>query len=137
MARLTSIEGAWLPVDEASRKELRGVGEIEVVIVKEKAATRKQQNALHVYCQQIADDLNESGQDQRVVLPVDAEIPWTMLAVKHQLWAVVQKIMTDQDSTTEMGSVDPSEIHRVIDAHLAKTRNVSRPWPSKSDPHYR
>ena len=125
---------SWQPQTLEDARALEGIERVQVVPEADKVATRRQQNAMHQYCRQIADDLNESGQDQRAVLDVEVEIPWTMEAVKHQLWAVIQKLMTGQDSTTEMSTVDPSEIHRVLDAHLAKTRGVSRPWPSKDPP---
>ena len=136
MARLKSIEGAWLPVDDASRKELQGVSEVEVSLA-EKAMTPKQQSAVHVYIRQIAQALNDAGLDMKSVLKPEVEIPWTEYSVKEFIWRPVQKSMIGKDSTTDLNSAEPSDVHRVVDRHLAEKFGISRPWPSKSGPHYR
>ena len=133
MARLKSIEGVWLPADNASREELKGLIEVDVVPA-EKAMTAKQRSSIHVYLRQVMTALNNAGLDMRKVLKPGVEIPWTEYAAKEFLWRPIQKAMTGKESTTALKTVDPSEVHQVLDKHLSEKFSVSFPWPSKQPP---
>ena len=98
--------------------------------------TEKQRAALHVYIRQVVAALNAGGLDQRKVLKPGVDIPWTEDAAKNQLWRPIQEAMTGKHSTTELSTVDPSEIHKVLDRHLAEKFGISFPWPSNADPFY-
>jgi len=59
------------------------------------------------------------------------EIPWTKYSVKERIWRPVQQAMLGKGSTTEMTTIDPAEIKRVIDRHLAERFGFVGPdWPS-------
>ena len=100
-------------------------------ITEDKPRTSAQNRALHLYLTQLADALNEAGLEMRVVLKPEVEIPWNCMSAKEHLWKPVLKAMQNKDSTTEMTTVDPTEIKRVIDRHLAERFGfVSPDWPS-------
>ena len=86
--------------------------------------TTQQNKALHKFFEMLADSLNEQGLDMRVVLKEDAEIPWTKESVKNHLWRPLQKALEGKESTTEMDTKDPSEIHQVLMKHLGEKLGV-------------
>ena len=97
--------------------------------IKEKL-TRKQQNALHVYFQLIADALNDAGMDMRVFLKPGIQIPWTKNSVKDYLWRPVQKIYLQKESTTELSKrKDIDQVYDILNRHLAE-RGLHVDFPS-------
>ena len=94
----------------------------------EKQRTAKQNNALHLYFQLIADALNNSGQDMRAILK-DVEIPWTPENVKDYLWRPIQKLQLGKESTTELKTEDIDKIFETLNRHLA-TFGIHEPFPS-------
>ena len=122
MARLIQIEGVWI-ADAATRAELEGLTEITFDLPGNKM-TAKQRSSLHIYLRQVVQALNDAGLDQRKTLKPGVEIPWNETSCKDLLWRPLQKAMTDKQSTTELGTVDPSEIHKVLDRHLADRLQV-------------
>lgn len=93
--------------------------------------TDQQNRALHKWLDMLADDLNSAGLEMRVVLKPDVEIPWTKESCKNFLWRPIQQAMLSKESTTELNTVDPTEIKRVIDRHLAERFGFLSPdWPS-------
>ena len=69
--------------------------EVNLVVEKFKfKRTRKQNNSIHLYCQQLADTLNDAGLDQRKVLKPEVDIPWDMEDVKEKIWRPIQIALT-------------------------------------------
>ena len=61
------------------------------------------------------------------------EVPlnWTQNSVKERIWKPILKAKEDKESTTEMTTVDPTEIKREIDRYLGQTFGFIGPsWPS-------
>ena len=59
------------------------------------------------------------------------DVPWTKETVHDALWVPLQKAMTGKESTTEMNTCDPSEIHEILMKHLGEKFEVPYiPWPS-------
>ena len=100
---------------------------------KRKQRTPSQNNSLHLYCERLADALNAAGYDMKRTLKHDVEIPWTKDSVKSHIWKPVQEAMTGKESTTEMNTVDPSEIYEVVSRHLGEKTGVFVEWPT-NDP---
>lgn len=99
---------------------------------KAKQRTLTQNRALHLFCEWLAETLNDAGYDMRKTLKQDAEIPWTQAAVKEHLWRPIQKAMTDKQSTTEITTVEPTAIHAVLSRHLGQKLGVTCPaWPKR------
>ena len=69
---------------------------------KAKQRTLTQNRALHLFCQWLADTLNDAGYDMRKTLRQDVDISWTCESVKEHLWRPIQIAMTDKRSTTEI-----------------------------------
>jgi len=93
--------------------------------------TNLQNRSLHLYCEMLANALNDAGLDMKTVLKPEVDIPWNKDMVKEYLWRPIQKVMTEKASTTEIDTTDPSQIHKVLDRHMAEKFGVSVPWPSK------
>lgn len=101
---------------------------------KAKQRTLTQNRALHLFCGWLAEALNDAGFDMKRTLRHDADIPWTQESVKEHLWRPVQKALTEKQSTTEISTTDPTEIHAVLSRHLAQRLGVTcPPWPKKGE----
>jgi len=90
-----------------------------------------QNAALHLYCQHMAEALNDAGHDFRVLVKDDIDVPWSPELVKDYLWRPVQKAITGQDSTTKPERSQYSEIYEVINRHVSGKLGIFIPWPSK------
>lgn len=105
--------------------------EVEVTR-KAKQRSLTQNRALHLWCQWMADTLNDAGFDMRRTLREDVDVPWTGHSVKEYLWRPVQEAVTHKHSTTEITTVEPTEIHAVISRHLGQRLGIEAPpWPSR------
>lgn len=98
-----------------------------------KQRTGQQNRALHKYCSMLSDALNDAGYDVRTTLKQDFEIPWNQRLIKELIWRPVQEAIAGVESTTELNTVDPSEIYEVINRHMAEKFGVSISWPSYDD----
>ena len=95
-----------------------------------KPRTLSQNAALHLYYRMLAEALNDAGLDARKTLKPEIEIPWTPEMIKDLLWRPIQEAMTGKHSTTELNTVDPSEIYQVLDRHLGEKFAIHVPFPS-------
>lgn len=94
--------------------------------------TLTQNAAMHLFFQWLADALNDAGLDMKKVLRNDIDIPWTSAAVKEHLWRPIQIAMTDKQSTTEITTVEPTDIHAVLSRHLGQRLGIQCPeWPKR------
>lgn len=101
---------------------------------KAKQRTLTQNRALHLFCEWLAETLNAAGYDMRTTLREDVEVPWTQASVKEYLWRPIQKALTDKHSTTEITTVEPTEIHAVLSRHLGERLGVVCPeWPKREE----
>lgn len=100
-----------------------------------KKRTLTQNKALHLWCGQVAEYLNESGLDMRKVMKPEASIPWTMDSVKNSLWRPIQDVMLDKESTTEANTSDYSVIYNVLSNHLMSKFELPNfpTWPSRHE----
>lgn len=96
-----------------------------------KQRTLTQNAALHKYCQMLADDLNNAGLDMRHVLKPEVDIPWTMEAVKENLWKPIQKAVTGKESTTKPLTNEYGEVYEVLSKHLSEKLGLYVAWPSR------
>lgn len=62
---------------------------------------------------------------------VKVEIPWNKSLVKDLIWKPIQKVMTGKASTTELNTVEPSEIYEVVNRFTAERFGVFCEWPSE------
>ena len=99
-------------------------------IYRSKTRTGKQNAALHVYFQILADTLNEAGLDMRVVLKPEIAIPWTERAIKEYLWRPVQIKSVGKESTTELNTREIDVVYEILNRFLSETKGVHVPFPS-------
>jgi hypothetical protein len=102
----------------------------EIVEIKkyQKPRTIKQNRALHVYFTQLAQELNESGQDMKQVIRVP--ISWSAYSVKEHLWKPLQKAMLGKDSTTELTTDEIDKVYDNMNRIIGERTGVYVPWPS-------
>ena len=100
---------------------------------KVKMRTRRQNNALHLFCEQLARALNDSGLDQRKVLKPSYSIDWEMVDVKERLWRPFQIAITGKESTTDLDSqVEITKIHKTLMRELGEKHGVGYiPFPAE------
>lgn len=123
------------PVSDESLLYIQSIQRQEITVIVEgekleKHRTLTQNAAMHLYFQMLADSLNDAGLDMKKVLKPEVDIPWTKDSIKNYLWRPIQKAMTKKESTTELDTVNPSEIYKVLDRHLSEKFGVSVEWPS-------
>lgn len=97
----------------------------------EKQRTLKQNKSLHKFCELLADELNAAGLDMKTVLKPSVDISWSKQSVKEFLWRPIQEAMLQKESTTDLNSAEPSEIHAVLMRHLSEKFGVYVSWPSR------
>lgn len=96
--------------------------------------TLTQNKAMHLFFGWLAETLNDAGYDMRRTLRQDIDIPWSSATVKEHLWRPIQEALTDKHSTTEITTVEPTEIHAVLSRHLGERLGVQCPeWPKRRD----
>ena len=91
--------------------------------------TPLQNKSLHKYFSILAEDLNDSGQDMRMVLKPEIEIPWTKDSIKELLFKPIAEAMFGKSSTTDLTTKEISEVYEVLNRHTSQKLGVSVTWP--------
>jgi len=92
-----------------------------------------QNSSLHLYCEMLADELNDKGLDMRKVLKPEVDIPWSGKSIKKYIWKKIQKIMFDTDSTADLTRPQVSQVFDVINRNMINVHNVDVKFPSKDN----
>ena len=100
-------------------------------MIDDKQRSIQQNKALHKYCNNLAEALNEAGLDQRKVLKPGIDIPWTMESVKDNLYKPILKALTGKESTIDMSTTDPSLVYEVLNRHMGEKHGITVEWPSE------
>lgn len=96
---------------------------------KQRSAT---QNAcLHLYCAQLAHELNRAGLDFREVIKDGVDVPWSEEMAKEYLWRPIQKVMTGKESTTKPERHEYGQIYDTLNRMISEKFGIYVPWPSK------
>ena len=90
-----------------------------------------QNAALHLYCTQLAQALNDAGLDFRIVLREDIEVDWTPELVKQYIWKPVQEAITGHKSTTKPKRDEYSKIYETVNRFVSSRFGLFAAWPSK------
>ena len=101
----------------------------KIVTKEEQQRTLLQNNSLHKYFELLAQALNDAGYDMRKTLKPGIDIPWDRDRIKEFLWRPIQVAMTGKASTTELNTVEPSEIYAVLDRHLGEKFGIHIEFP--------
>ncbi len=95
----------------------------------ERKRTPSQNNSLHKYCDELAEELNNAGMDMRAVIKDEVEIPWTKESVKEYLWKPLQKAMFQKESTTELNTVQVGKVYEVLNKTIGERTGIYVSWP--------
>ncbi len=97
-----------------------------------KPRTRKQQNALEVWCRLYAKALNDAGWDMKKVLAnkPDLELEWTQRSFKEVVVKTVVAVMFNVKSTSELDTVELGECVEMVIKNLSTNTGVYVPFPS-------
>lgn len=97
----------------------------------EKEYTAKQRNSLHLACELLAKQLNDSGYDMKTVLKPEIEIEWNKEMVKRYLYKPILEVMTAKTSTEDQDTIEPDLVWKTLNRHLASKFGVSQEWPDR------
>ena len=89
-----------------------------------------QNKSLHVFCDQVAEKLNDAGFDFRLFIKDGYPVPFNAQLVKDYLWRPVQKAITGKDSTTKPERGQYIEIYDALNVKLAE-HGIFVEWPCK------
>lgn len=95
-----------------------------------KQRTIKQNAALHVFCELLAQELNAAGYDMKRTLKEGVEIPWNADRAKEFLWRPVQAAVLGIESTTEADTSQYTEVYQPLMRHMNQKFGVNVEWPS-------
>lgn len=107
------------------------------VLIKRRSKNRTylQNNAMHLWCTQLATAMNDAGYFMRIVgFRPDFEIPWTMNSVKD----IVRRVgdaMYERASTKDLTTIEMQQVYLVVDQRFAElSGGISIPYPSNEPP---
>ena len=126
-----SPEGYLMPIDDLPLES----GEVYLVKVTkiQKKRTPTQNRSLHKYCTLLADDLNNAGFYQNVMLDHSFNLPWSMETVKANLWKPIQSAVVDKESTADANTGDYSRVYDVLSSNLAMKLGITTGWPDRGN----
>jgi hypothetical protein len=93
--------------------------------------TNLQNNSMHLYQTQLAQAFNDEGLSVEKVLSKPLDMPWSKNLIMDLIWRVVQQSLYGTKSTTELSTIEISEIYEVINRFTAQEWGVSVPWPEE------
>ncbi len=101
-----------------------------------KQRTNLQNNAMHLYFEQVAEELSRGGHTMQQVCKVitKVEITPTKENVKEIIWKEIQKALFGKTSTTELEKHEVDRVYEVMARFLAREFEISIPFPNDPDP---
>lgn len=90
--------------------------------------TLLQNNSLHLYCQMLAEALNEAGIGQAMFLQ-DFEIDNSMESIKN-VFREIGRLKYNKESTAKLTTKEVTEIYDEINRQVSK-RGIYIPFPSE------
>ena len=97
----------------------------------DKQRTLQQNKSIWLYYQLLADELNNAGLDQRVVLEPSVQIPWSKDSVHGMLWLPIQKALYGTTSTKDLTTKEIDLVYDTLTRHLGETTGVFVEFPSQ------
>ena len=94
--------------------------------------TLPQNSALHRWCEQVAEELNASGQPVQLVLQKTIDLDWDKYSVKNLLWRNIQRALVRKESTTQLKKHEEiNKIYEHLNRFLGEKCGIHVPWPAK------
>ena len=96
--------------------------------------TDQQNKSIHLFCDLLAEALNDAGHTLNDKVVIKADIDFTKENVKEQIWKPVQQAMyPDKTSTTQLTTGEVSKVYEQINRFIAERAGVSVPFPSEDE----
>lgn len=105
-------------------------GEHHIYSIKAAGRTEKQNNAMHLWFRQMAEELNNAGYSATHPFNEEIEVPFTEVLVKEMLYKPIIKAMYDKKSTTGLSGRQLSEAAEVLIRWLVEHKEILVPFPS-------
>lgn len=99
----------------------------------QKQRTGRQNNSLHLYLDQVAQALNDSGQERKVTVTFGADVPWSAETIKEVVWRTIQYRQTGKLSTTELTTKEYGEVYETVNRFLGESFGIHVPLPSQEE----
>ena len=104
-------------------------GEHHIYSIKATGRTEKQNNAMHVWFRQLAEQLNEAGHTMPHPFDDDFELSFTEVRVKEILFKPIIEAMYDKKSTAKLTTKELSDAAEELIRYLSEHKGVYVPWP--------
>jgi len=104
-------------------------GEILCYGIKKYGRTERQNNAMHLWFRQMADQLNDAGYSAKHPFNDEIEVPFTEVLVKEMLYKPIIKAMYDKKSTATLTGGQVSEAAEVLVRWLSEKKGIHAPFP--------
>lgn len=99
-----------------------------------KQRTPRQRKALEVFCDHLAEALNDAGYDLRRFFDErpKIDIPWTQELVKKYIWKKLQVVVIGKESTADADPSEYAKVYDVLNRFMIDWKNIHVPWPGYS-----
>lgn len=101
------------------------------ISVETNTRTTRQNSALHLWFELVAQEMEDSGCDLRTT--IKTEITPTAYMVKELMWKPIQKKLTGKESTSELDTDEISKIYKIMSEAMARSLKINIPFPSEYD----
>ncbi len=100
-----------------------------------KQRTELQNNAIHLYFEWVAQELQNGGYTMQDVCKAitRVEITPTKENVKEIIWREIQKALYGKKSTTELTKHEVDKVYEVMSRFLAREFEIDLPFPNDPD----
>lgn len=106
-------------------------GKLILYAIKDTTRSDRQNNAMHLWFRQIAEELNDAGCWVRHPFSDNFEIPFTEVLVKEMLYKPIIKAMHGKNSTAKLTPAQLSEAAEVLTKWLSENKQVYVPFPQQ------
>lgn len=103
---------------------------LRVDVLTGKQRTPTQNKCVHLYCEQVSEELTNKGITFDMFFKPGFQVPWNKETVKENVWRPLQIAICNKVSTTEPLTTDYNKIYDYVNLKLADYE-IHVPWPSK------
>lgn len=104
-------------------------GEVIAYGIKPFGRTERQNNAMHLWFRQMAEQLNDAGYSATHPFNDEIEVPFTEVLVKEMLYKPVIQAMFDKKSTATLSGSQVSQAAEVLVRWLSEKKGIYTPFP--------
>ena len=120
------------PSDDEAVAWLANAQERDAVELKAGTRTNPQNNSIHLYCQLLADALNDAGYDMRTFPFKDGlSVPWSKDTVKRVFWIPVQESQVGTEHTRQLTTKEVNVVYEALDRAMSQKVGVHVEFPSR------